>query len=198
MSDVLHPVRIQIPCSTHTAGENAAPCPLLFVADTHPSADRKGPRIFPCSGWPVSYLFLCSSVALAAGPGQHPWPSLIVKAGGCCSQGSEAGNANTAAKRWRRGTVTGEAGWGRAPGAPAQGQSCSDTRGCWFCLSFLCVGMGKGLVLLRRAEQCFVAAVVCSSIPPGSLPTCAWNDGEAPALFLCTSQTFVGALCACV
>lgn len=163
MSCILYEYKYPVP---HTAGENAAPCPLLFVADTHPSADRKGPRIFPCSGWPVSYLFLCSSVALAAGPGQHPWPSLIVKAGGCCSQRSEAGNANTAAKRWRRGTVTGEAGWGRAPGAPAQGQSCSDTRGCWFCLSFLCVGMGKGLVLLRRAEQCFVAAVVCSSIPP--------------------------------
>lgn len=45
-----------------------------------------------------------------------------------------------------------------------QGQSCSDTRGSWF--SFLFADMGKGSVLLRRAEQCFVAAMAAQ---PGRL-----------------------------
>lgn len=52
-----------------------------------------------------------------------------------------------------------EAGWGRARGAELL-----PLTGCWFCFPF--ADMGKGLVLLRRAEQCFVAAMAAQ---PGRL-----------------------------
>lgn len=99
----------------------------------------------------VSHLFSL----LFCGPRCWSRSSLIVKAGGCCRRG----NANSAAKRWRRGTVTGEAGWGRARGAEL-------LRHTGLLVLFLSADMGKGLVRLRRAEQFFVAAMAAQ---PGRL-----------------------------
>lgn len=132
---------------------------LFSVFNTHPSADRKKPCTFPRSACPVSSLFLFFSVAPAAGPAQHPWPCLTVKAGGCCSQRRlemqmqlPRDGAEALSQQGRLGTSPRE--------LPAQGQGCSRTRGCRFCLSFLSLDPGKGLVLLRRAGQCFVAAMI--------------------------------------
>ncbi|XP_064267093.1 uncharacterized protein LOC135295012 [Passer domesticus] len=101
-------------------------------------------------------------------------PSRCRSRGGCCGRG----DANPAAKRWRRGTVTARRG-------------CSGC--CCLCLSSLFAGTGKERVSAFGKGR---AALWLRGLP-SLVRSGPWNDGAAHTLLLLASQMFVGAPSTC-